>query len=212
MFLYLPRRAYQIMAGDAMNSRRLAPLAVLFAVAACSGAAAPVSPPLEGARIGGPFQLVDQNGKPRRDSDFAGKYRIMYFGYTFCPDVCPVDVANITKGLKDFAAKDAARAARIVPVFVSIDPQRDTPAALKAFAANFHPQLVALTGPVAAIDAVAKAYAVYVKRGATTPGGGYLVDHSRVTYLMGPDGKPIALLPSDAGGAQVAAALDQWVK
>ena len=193
-----------------MNTRFLAPLALLVATSACGGPAA--EPPLAGARIGGPFQLTDQNGQLRKDADFAGKYRIMYFGYTYCPDVCPVDVANITAGLKAFEAKDSARGGGIVPVFVTVDPKRDTPAALKAFAGNFHPRLVALTGPQATIDAVAKAHAVFVKRGTVQPGGGYLVDHSRATYLMDPSGKPLALLPADEGGPQVAAVLDQWVK
>lgn len=195
-----------------MNTRRLAPFALLLATGACGGEAAPVEPPLAGARIGGPFQLTDQHAQPRTEANFAGQYRIMYFGYTFCPDVCPIDVANITAGLRAFEATDAARARKVVPIFVTVDPKRDTPPAMKAFASNFHPRLVALTGPEPVIDAVAKAHAIYIKRGDVQPGGGYLVDHSRATYLMDPDGKPLALLPADQGGPQVAAALDQWVK
>jgi protein SCO1 len=208
----LPVRAYQILAGRAMNTRFFAPFALLLATAACGGGATPAEPPLVGARIGGPFALTDQQGRPRKATDFAGSYRILYFGYTYCPDVCPVDLANITAGLKAFEATDAARAARVVPIFITVDPKRDTVAAMKAFAANFHPRLVALTGPEPAIDAVAKAHAIYVRRGEPQPGGGYLVDHSRATYLMDPNGKPLALLPADQGGKQVAAALDQWVK
>jgi protein SCO1/2 len=192
-------------------NRRFAAYAALLSLAACGAGITPAEAPLAGARIGGPFTLTDQNGAQRSESDFAGRYRIVYFGYTFCPDVCPVDVANIASGLKAFEAKDPARGREIVPIFITADPARDTPAALKSFVANFHPRLIGLTGPVAAIDSAAKAHAVYIRRGEVQPGGGYLVDHSRAAYLMDPAGKPLALLPAEQGAAQVAAELDKWV-
>src|SRR3954469_6950090 len=96
---------------------------------ACSSPSSP--PPLEGASMGGPFTLTDQNGRRVSDRDFAGKYRIMYFGFTHCPDVCPTDLAAIGKGLKAFEAKDPVRAEKVVPIFVSVDPGRDTPAVMK---------------------------------------------------------------------------------
>src|SRR3954462_10734134 len=123
--------------------RALLPLAL--AAAACSSHDA--EPPLSGAAIGGPFTLTDQNGRRVSDRDFAGKYRIMYFGFTHCPDVFPTDLAAIGKGLKAFEAKDKARADEIVPIFVSVDPERDTPAGMKDYVANFHPRMVGLTGP-----------------------------------------------------------------
>lgn len=175
-----------------MNMRRfLAPATLVLA--ACSAQPA-AQPPLAGARIGGPFSLTDQNGRTVTDRDFAGKYRIMYFGYTFCPDVCPVDVQNISAALKLVEERDADLAQRIVPVFVTVDPARDTPAVLKQFAGNFHPRLVALTGTPEAIAATTKAFGIYSARGAGTADG-YLVDHSRQIYLMDKDGKPLALLP-----------------
>ena len=192
--------------------RALAALLVAALPAACSGPAAPARAPLEGARIGGPFALTDQDGRPARDTDFAGKYRIVYFGYTFCPDVCPVDARNIGAGLAALDRSDPAIAARIVPIFITIDPERDTPAVLKSFVANFHPRMIGLTGSVAAIDAVAKAYAIYHQKGEVSPGGGYLVDHSRVAYLMDPQGKPLALLPQDKSPEAVATELRRWVK
>ena len=180
---------------------------------ACSGPAAPpATPPLEGARIGGPFALTDHNGAAVTERNFAGKYRIMYFGYTFCPDVCPVDVQNIGAGLHVFEQQDATLAAQIVPVFVSIDPARDTPAVLKQFVGNFHPRMVGLTGSPAAIAAIAKEYAVYYKKGETQPGGGYMMDHSRVAYLMDPEGKPLALLSQDGTPQKIAAELKRWVR
>jgi protein SCO1 len=169
--------------------------------------------PLAGARIGGPFTLTDQNGKSRTDRDFVGKYRIMYFGYTFCPDVCPVDVAHLVQGYQAFAKIDPARAARVVPVFVTVDPERDTPAALKAFTSAFDPALVGLTGSKDEIAAVTRAYAVVVQIQKPVPGNpNYLVDHSRAAYLMDPEGKPLALLSQDAKPDVIAGELSKWVK
>lgn len=198
-----------------MNILRLVPFAVpvtiVVALAACQPAATE-APPLAGAKIGGPFTLTDQNGRTVTDRDFAGRYRIMYFGYTFCPDVCPTDAAAIGKGLAMLDASDPALAKRIVPVFVSVDPDRDTPAVLKSFVASFHPRMVGLTGTPAQIAAISKAYAVFAGKGEAQPGGGYLVNHSRTTYLMDPDGKPLALLPSDKGPQAVADEIRRWAK
>ena len=189
--------------------RRLAPLAAL-ALAACTAPAG--DPPLKGARIGGPFTLIDQNGRRVGDRDFAGRYRIMYFGFTHCPDVCPTDLAAISRALKAFEAKDAARAAKVVPVFVTVDPVRDTPAVMKEYAANFHPRLVALTGPPQQVAKVAKEYAVWSEKGEVQPGGGYAVNHSRAEILMDPKGEPVALLPDDKGVDGIVAELERWVR
>jgi protein SCO1 len=169
-------------------------------------------PPLAGARIGGPFALTDQNGRPRTDRDFAGRYRIMYFGYTFCPDVCPVDVAKLTAGLGEFARSDPSRAARVTMVFVSVDPERDMPAVLKQFIAPFGPDLVGLTGTSAQVAAIAKAYGVVYAAQKSPGNAAYLVDHSRTAYLMDPDGKPLALLSQDARPEVIAGELAKWVR
>lgn len=187
------------------------PLALALAAGGCGGGT-PDRPPLAGAAIGGPFALIDGDGRPRTDRDFPGKWRIMYFGYTFCPDVCPTDVAAIAGGLRKVAAADPDRAAAIVPVFVTVDPARDTPAVVKRFAAAFHPRMVGLTGSAEAVARAEKAYAVYARRGADSPAGGYLMDHSRQAYLMAPDGSPVALLPADQGADAVAAELNRWVR
>jgi len=192
-----------------MNCRTALLSLMLLAGCQSSGTEAP----LAGARIGGPFTLTDQNGQVRTDRDFAGKYRIMYFGYTFCPDVCPVDVAHLVAGFKAFAKTDPARAARVVPVFVTVDPDRDTPAALKAFTSAFDPVLVGLTGSTDQIAAVTKGYAVVVQIQKSSPGNpNYRVDHSRAAYLMDPDGKPLALLSQDAKPDVIAGELSKWVK
>lgn len=194
-----------------MNMLRLA-LSAALALAACSPAQPAAEPPLAGARIGGPFALIDQNGRRVTDRDFAGRWRIMYFGYTFCPDICPTGLQNLAAGLRAFERAEPARAAKVTPVFVSVDPARDTPAVMKPYVAAFHPRLVGLTGDEAAVRAATKAYGIFAQRGAAQPGGGYLVDHSAQAYLMDPDGKPIALLSSEGPPDKVAAELAQWVR
>lgn len=206
---------YQIMAGDAMNSfsRNVAALAQAFALVACGGGETSnkslADAPLAGASIGGPFTLVNGDGKTVKDSDFAGKYRIMYFGYTFCPDVCPVDVQNIGKAMKALDQKNPELSAKIVPVFVTIDPARDTPKVVKEFTSAFYPRMVGLTGTTEQVDAAAKAYRVpYQKRETPT---GYLMDHGRQAYLMGPKGEPIALLPQDQTPQAIVAEVERWI-
>lgn len=191
-------------------------------LAGCNGAAEapPATPPLEGARIGGPFTLTDQDGKTVRDSDFAGKYRLVYFGYSFCPDICPVDLQKLMRGLAQFEKADPVRGAKIAPMFITIDPARDTPAALKPFVARYHPRLLGLTGTPEQIAAVAKAYVVtYHKVDGSAPDR-YLMAHSQLAFLMDPAGKPLALLPLDDPSTEadegapdkVAADLAKWVK
>jgi protein SCO1/2 len=195
-----------------MNIRLEIAAAVLaLLLAGCGAATPPEQPPLAGARIGGPFALTDENGRAATDRDLAGKWRVMYFGYTFCPDICSTDAQNIGAGLRKFEADNPERGARVTPVFVSIDPARDTPTALKAFTNAFHPRMIGLTGGEDAIARVAKAYAVYYRKGDPAPGGGYLMDHQRVTYLMDPQGRPVALLPADKSADAVAAELARWV-
>jgi protein SCO1 len=185
-------------------------LSVGLALAACSGAAE--EPPLKGAAIGGPFSLTNQEGRQVTERDFAGKYRIMYFGFTHCPDVCPTDLAIIGQALRRFEGSEPARAARVVPVFVSVDPERDTPAVLREYVAAFHPRLVGLTGTERQVAEMVRRYGAYGAKEAPGAGGGYNVNHSRVAELIGPDGQPIALLPYEKGAEAVAAELERWVK
>ena len=177
---------------------------------ACS--AAPPAAPLAGAAIGGPFALIDQHGRPFTDRDLRGKYALIYFGYTFCPDVCPLDVQKLSAGLRAFEAAHPALGARVVPVFITVDPARDTPAALAQFAANFHPRLVALTGTPAAVAAAERGYRIYARRAGPPGAADYLIDHAALTYLMGPDGAPISFLGHDTTPAQVTAELATYVR
>ena len=169
-------------------------------------------PPLAGAAIGGPFTLVDKAGKTVRWADFAGKWRIVYFGYTWCPDACPTDVGVMMRGFDRFAKDHPDLAGEVQPLFITVDPARDTPARVGEFAAAFSPRLLGLTGTPAQIDQAAKAFAAYYARGKSQPGGGYLMDHSRVAYLMDRDGKPVAMLPVDRDDKAVAAELAKWVR
>jgi protein SCO1 len=195
------------------SARRSAALLIaLLAALAPIGCSRPPPPPLQGATMGGPFTLTDQNGRRVSDRDFAGKYRLVYFGYTFCPDVCPVDMQVIGAGLRRFEADEPARAARVQPIFVTVDPARDTPPVLRQFVAAFHPRMIGLTGSEAEIAAVAREYRVFYERGEAGAGGGYMVKHSRMVVLYGPEGQPVAMIPHDQGPDGVAAELARWVR
>lgn len=189
---------------------RLFWLSPLLLIAACN--AQGDTPPLAGAKMGGAFALTGEDGKLVRDSDFKGKYRLVYFGYTFCPDVCPVDVQKLMLGLKAFEKEDAARGAKIQPLFVSVDPERDTPAVLRQFTDAFHPRLIGLTGTPEEIAKVAKEYGVYYQKAKGASPDAYLVDHSRSAVLYGPDGAPIALIPEQGSPDEIARELGRWVK
>ncbi len=176
---------------------------------------------LHGARIGAPFALTDQDGRKVRWDDFKGKYRLVYFGYTFCPDVCPLDLQRIMQGFARFEREKPALAARVQPIFVSVDPERDTPAVLKSYVAAFHPRLIGLTGTPDEIAKVAKDFVVLYNKEKAQGASGYLVSHSRTPYLFGTDGAPVALVPVDDPGTpgedegdpqKVTAFLEKWVK
>lgn len=135
--------------------------------------------------IGGPFTLTDQHGNTVTDADFRGRYMLVYFGFTYCPDVCPTALATITEAMSRLG--DAADA--IVPILITVDPERDTPEQLKMYASHFSPRLVALTGTPEQIAGVAKAYRIYYAKVAQQGADdAYTMDHSAITYLMGPDG------------------------
>lgn len=167
---------------------------------------------LRGATIGSPFTLTGEDGKPVSWDDFRGKYRTIYFGYAFCPDVCPTDVQRAMAGLKLFERDHPELAGKIQPLFVSVDPERDTPAVLTEFTDNFHPRLIGMTGDVDALKTIAKSFGGSFNKGKAQPGGGYMVDHTSLTYLFGPDGKPLGTLPTDKGPEAVAKELAGWVR
>jgi cytochrome oxidase Cu insertion factor (SCO1/SenC/PrrC family) len=169
------------------------------------------SPSGEAVRIGGPFELVDQHGATRTDDDFRGAYMLMYFGFTYCPDTCPTTLLKITNALEDFAALAPTKAERVVPVFISVDPERDTPEALRSYAESFHPRLVALTGAPRELLRLGRAYAVFFAKVPTGEPGDYLMDHTGFVYLIGPDGKYLEHFESEASVGDLVVALQRHV-
>ena len=154
--------------------------------------------------IGGPFTLQDGNGKSVTDQDFRGKYMLVYFGYTFCPDVCPTTLNAVA----DAMDKLGPASARIQPLFITVDPKRDTPVVVKQYAAAFGPSIEGLTGTPDEIARVAREYRVYYAEHRTGTGpNDYSMDHSSVLYLMSPDGGFVAPVRADQSGDEIAANL-----
>jgi len=168
-------------------------------------------PPLEGAAIGGEFELVDSMGQTVRAGDFDGEYLMVYFGYAYCPDVCPFDLQRMMQGYRQFAEEHPDLGTKVQPIFITVDPERDTPEVVGEFTANFGDNLVGLTGTPEQIAEAARTFSVYYAKNEESAGAGYLMDHSRAAFLMGPKGEPIALLPVEASGPEVAAELGKWV-
>lgn len=139
------------------------------------------------ATIGGPFSLVDQSGTLRRLADWRGKYLLMFFGYTHCPDFCPTGLQSMAQAIDEMGADGDA----VVPVFITIDPARDTPALLAEYVPLFHPRLVGLTGTDDQVAAAAQAWRVYYARSEGSGSGDedYLMDHSTIIYLVDPEGR-----------------------
>jgi cytochrome oxidase Cu insertion factor (SCO1/SenC/PrrC family) len=142
-----------------------------------------------GVSLGGPFSLVDGDGRRVTEADLRGKLALVFFGFTFCPDVCPTELQAIGQAMDQLGPQ----AEGVRPVFISVDPERDTPAKMKDYVALFHPSILGLTGTPEQVAAAARAFRVYYNK-VTPPGSSdYLMDHSAFTYLMGRDGQLRAL-------------------
>lgn len=167
--------------------------------------------------IGGAFSLIDQNGRRVTEADFAGRPLLVYFGFTFCPDVCPLSLDIMGAALDILAAKAPEKAARLQPVFISVDPARDTPAQLKNYLSYFHPSLTGLTGSLEEIDAVKRSFRVYAAKAPDnnpaedtaedTADGNYNVDHSSLFYLMDGQNRYMAHFTHNMTAEALAAAL-----
>ena len=160
------------------------------------------------AGVGGPFTLVADDGHPVTERSFPGKYLAIYFGYTACRDVCPATLNNLTAAL----ARLGRAADRVQPLFITVDPQRDTPAVLRRFVSAFSPGLVGLTGTAMELGKVGREYQV-VAIAHRTPAqpANYAVDHSSVIYLLAPNGGFVALIPADASEMVMARAISRYV-
>ncbi len=159
------------------------------------------------ALIGGPFALVDHTGTARTEKDLLGKFAVVNFGFTNCPDVCPTTLQTMTDALEMLGPA----AQRIRPVFVSVDPDRDTPERLKTYREAFDGRILMLTGSEAAVARAAKAYKVGYSRMKPAADGSYMANHTALIYLMGPDGACITHFPFRIAPEKLAASLKKWV-
>lgn len=192
-----------------MRHRRRTVLALVAGLAATlSGGAAPAAnaPPLP---FGGPFALTGHDGRRVTDADFRGRFMLVFFGYTSCPDVCPLDLATMAEALDRLGAL----ADRLQPLFVTVDPARDTVGVLREFVAAFHPRLIGLTGSEPEIAAVARAYRVHRRKVLLAPDDplGYTIDHGSLTYLMAPDGACLTVLPHGTDADRMADVLRSYL-
>jgi protein SCO1 len=175
-------------------------LAAVLAIVLLMSGRAPMS--TAAAAVGGPFQLVDQNGKTVTDADLKGRPFLVFFGFTHCPDVCPTTLFEVSEVLRQLGS-DADRTRAL---FVTVDPERDTPDKLKDYLASFDPHLIGLTGTPEEVERVLKAYRVYYKK-VPTDGGGYTMDHTALVYLMDKQGRFVAPFNLRQGPAEAAANL-----
>ena len=150
------------------------------------------------APLGGAFSLVDSDGRQVTDQTFRGKWLMVFFGYTHCPDVCPTTLADIAQALDQLGPL----ASQIQPLFVTVDPERDDPATMRDYTQAFGTRILGLTGSPAQIAAIAKAYHVYYAK--HPEGTGYSMDHSAIVYVMRPDGTPAGFLTPDIGASAIA--------
>ena len=156
------------------------------------------------AQVGGDFSLIDHESQPFTQEQLKGRFALVYFGFTHCPDICPTGLMTITHALEALG-KDAQA---IQPVFISVDPERDTPKALSEYLQNFHPSFIGLSGSDEQVKQTAAAFKVYYSK-VEQPGSalGYLVDHSGYIFLMGPDGKYLAHFPHNVAEQTLTATL-----
>ena len=156
-----------------------------------------------GSQVGGPFRLVDHTGREVSEADYRGKVALIFFGFTFCPDVCPTELSNMAAAMDQLGPQ----ADRVVPIFVTVDPERDTVPRMADYVALFHPRIVGLTGSPEQVAAAARAFRVYYAK-ATPPGATeYVMDHSAFTYVLGPDGAVRTLLRPGASPGDIVEAV-----
>ena len=162
----------------------------------------------QGVALGGPFTLVDQAGRTVTERDFAGRPMLVYFGFTYCPDVCPTELGTIASALDAMGPAGE----RVTPVFVTIDPERDTPAAMADYVSRFHPRMVGLTGSPEQIAQAARAYRVYYAKVRPRDSTDYLMDHSSFIYFVGPDGRVRSLFRPETTPEAIAAAITSQLR
>ena len=185
-------------------------LAGLFATAEKyaqhSGAKGELQPVTDDA-FGGKFTLTDQDGRIVTDKDFAGSYRLIYFGFTFCPAICPTELSKMTSALNLLGD----RAASVKPIFITVDPERDTPAKLKPYVAMFHPSLTGLTGTPEQIKSVLKEFKIYAAKRQDETMSEYTMDHTSWILFLAPDGRLLRIFKSEESAQEMADGIGQWL-
>jgi len=156
--------------------------------------------------VGGPFELVDDSGAAVTERSFGDRHLLIFFGYSFCPDVCPTELSRMASALDRLEPADVRQ---VQPLFITIDPERDTPELMAAYVEQFHPEIVGLTGTAEQIAEVARAYRVFYAKVDTGDPDYYLMDHSSFTYFMAPDGSNIAVFPYDTPPDEMAKVIGQ---
>lgn len=159
------------------------------------------------AAIGGPFFLFDQYGKPTADTDFKGKFMFIYFGFTHCPDICPTELTKMAEVVDKLEKVGLANA--VAPLLISIDPWRDTVEQMRIYAKEFHPRFLALTGTPAQVNKVAKSYRVFMNKVGSDDD--YLLDHSIIEYLVGPDGKFLKFYGKNMSADEIFDSIVQYI-
>jgi protein SCO1/2 len=157
--------------------------------------------------IGGPFRLTDQHGVRRSEADFRGKLLLVYFGFTYCPDICPTDLQSIGLALDRLGRAGE----EVQPIFITVDPERDTPQLLADYVPMFHPRMIALSGDASAIRQAADAYKVFYAKVPRTDGSDYTIDHSGFIYLLGRGGEYLGFFPPGTPADRMADAVRPWV-
>jgi len=156
------------------------------------------------APIGGPFTLTDQQGKTVTDADFRGKFMLVYFGYSFCPDVCPTTLNEV---MKVYGALSPEQQAELAPIFITVDPARDNVDQMNQYVTSFSPALIGLTGTPEQIAAAERGYHVYARKSGSEPN--YTMDHTSILYLMGKDGKFLRHFNGDAPAQEISNGLKE---
>lgn len=165
-----------------------------------------------GADIGGPFSLVDGDGKTVTEKDFAGEYKLIYFGFTYCPAICPTELQKIAQAMKQIEAERPELAAKVQPIFISVDPERDTPEVMREYVKLYHPRLIGLTGSTEQIKDVKKKYRIYSAKQYTEGSTDYTVDHSSFIYLMGPEDTLLGIYRAADDAASIVRDLERLAK
>lgn len=161
--------------------------------------------------LGGPFELVDHKGNTITNEDIQGTYSLIYFGYTYCPDVCPTGLQTATLALESIPMR---KSNKVIPLFITIDPERDTPEVMAEYVKHFHPSMVGLTGSEEQISEAAAGYRVYYKKveEGDAQSEDYLMDHSAFQYLMSPEGKYLTHFSHDVTADEMAEQLKKYVR